>query len=465
MKLLLKSIFILSLVALASSLQAQSLRQAITSVDADLESALQELAQLREEIAAERIPLATEVEELEREVLSLNADLNREQRLRDNRDIGLQALEDEVESKQEEIEYIRGLLRDFVNTFNAQLTVSERQIYIDMIRDVDSAANDPEMSQKELFDMQMEIVNESADRMGSLIGGYTFDGVAVSTGGEIIDGKFAQLGPVTFFRSDDLNTVGITRAQTGNATEVINAQIAVADSFVPETIAAFIDGNSGSLPLDGTLGSALILEQNKDDFFSHIEKGGLVGYLILGLASIALLIAIYKIISIYSFRVPSGTFVLNLAEMVKAGQKDEALKKAKSFGGLAGEMFEEAVENSDQPRGLIEEYLSVKIIVARRKLESMLPFIAITAAAAPLMGLLGTVVGMIKTFQLITVFGTGDARQLSDGISEALVTTELGLFVAIPSLIIHGILNRMARTKWGQLEQDSIVFLNDIKED
>jgi biopolymer transport protein ExbB len=128
-------------------------------------------------------------------------------------------------------------------------------------------------------------------------------------------------------------------------------------------------------------------------------------------------------------------------------------------------MFEEAVANADQPRGLIEEYLSVKIIIARRKLESLLPFVAIIAAAAPLMGLLGTVVGMIKTFQLITVFGTGDARSLSSGISEALVTTELGLFVAIPSLIIHGILNRMARTKWGQLEQDSIVFLNDVKED
>jgi biopolymer transport protein ExbB len=81
------------------------------------------------------------------------------------------------------------------------------------------------------------------------------------------------------------------------------------------------------------------------------------------------------------------------------------------------------------------------------------------------MGLLGTVVGMIKTFQLITVFGTGDARSLSSGISEALVTTELGLFVAIPSLIVHGILNRMARTKWGQLEQDSIIFLNDVKDD
>ena len=79
----------------------------------------------------------------------------------------------------------------------------------------------------------------------------------------------------------------------------------------------------------------------------------------------------------------------------------------------------------------------------RPTLERFLPFLAITAAAAPLLGLLGTVIGMIKTFQLITIFGTGDAKSLSSGISEALVTTALGLSVAIPILILHGTQDRL----------------------
>jgi biopolymer transport protein ExbB len=87
---------------------------------------------------------------------------------------------------------------------------------------------------------------------------------------------------------------------------------------------------------------------------------------------------------------------------------------------------------------------------------------ALTAAAAPLLGLLGTVTGMIKTFTLITIFGTGDAKSLSSGISEALVTTELGLVVAIPSLILHGLLSRMAKQKIGDLEQISVSFINGI---
>ena len=68
----------------------------------------------------------------------------------------------------------------------------------------------------------------------------------------------------------------------------------------------------------------------------------------------------------------------------------------------------------------------------------------------------------IKTFNLITIFGTGDAKSLSSGISEALVTTELGLCVAIPSLILHGLLSRMARQKIGDMEQTAVGFVNGL---
>ena len=83
-------------------------------------------------------------------------------------------------------------------------------------------------------------------------------------------------------------------------------------------------------------------------------------------------------------------------------------------------------------------------------------------AIAPLLGLLGTVIGMINTFQLITIFGTGDAKSLSSGISEALMTTALGLIVAIPTLILHGGLSRLAKRKLGQLEEVSVAFLNGV---
>lgn len=447
----------------AVSLQGQSLNQAISSVRRDLDSALQELAQMRDQIADERIPLSQEVEALETEVIDKTAELSREQSLRDNRQLSLQQLQNEVDSKHEEIEYIGGLLRDFVRSFGAQIEVSEKQIYGDEIKNAEVAAVAGNLSQKELFETQMDIIAEALERLDNVVGGKTFEGEA-NYEGDIIPGKFALLGPTVYFRSDGNEVAGIARTQASSG-EVTEATIAVSPVFSYSEISEVIDSGNGFLPLDSRLGQAFAMEQSKDTVMERIEQGGVVGYVIIALGAVTLLIGLYKIFSITSFRVPSGSFVLDLAEMVKRGEKEQAADKAKSFGGLSGEMFLEAVENSDQPRSLIEEYLSVKIIVARRKLEGMLPFVAIIAAAAPLMGLLGTVVGMIKTFKLITVFGTGDARSLSSGISEALVTTQLGLCVAIPSLIIHGILNRMARTKWGQLEQDSIVFLNDVKED
>jgi biopolymer transport protein ExbB len=93
----------------------------------------------------------------------------------------------------------------------------------------------------------------------------------------------------------------------------------------------------------------------------------------------------------------------------------------------------------------------------------LLAFIGTTAAVSPLLGLLGTVTGMITTFELITIFGTGDARNLSSGISEALVTTEFGLIVAIPALILHAILSRKANSLLGTMEQQAIAFTNGLK--
>ena len=445
-------------------MHAQSLNEAVRSVDEDLAAALKELATMREEIANERNPLVRELEALETEVNNKSSELARQQNIRDNRQIGIQALQKEVDSKQSEIEYIGGLLRDFVRSFNAQINVSEKQLYGEQISNTENASLAGNTSQKELFDLQMEVVETSLDRLSKAIGGYTYDGKAMVNGVKV-PGRFAYLGPTVYFRSDDRVAAGFASAGDAATGESENATIVSSKTFDVTAISDMIDNQSGTLPLDATLGGAIQVERTDETTWEHIQKGGFVGMMIIALGGVTLLIGIFKVVSISSFRVPSGTFVLDLAEMVKRGDRDGAISKAKSFGGLPGDMFQEAIENCDQPRNLIEEYLSVKIIIARRKLESLLPFVAIIAAAAPLMGLLGTVVGMIKTFKLITVFGTGDARSLSSGISEALVTTELGLFVAIPSLIVHGILNRMARTKWGQLEQDSIVFLNDVTED
>ena len=98
-------------------------------------------------------------------------------------------------------------------------------------------------------------------------------------------------------------------------------------------------------------------------------------------------------------------------------------------------------------------------------IERGLPVLAILAAIAPLLGLLGTVTGMIETFQSITLFGTGDPKLMSGGISQALVTTELGLAVAIPVLLIHSSLSSKSNRLVQVLDEESAAIVARLAEE
>jgi biopolymer transport protein ExbB len=117
------------------------------------------------------------------------------------------------------------------------------------------------------------------------------------------------------------------------------------------------------------------------------------------------------------------------------------------------------LRNLDQPRAILEERLESLLLANRMQLERRLPLLAVIATAAPLLGLRGTVVGMVRTFSLITVFGTGNASKLSSGISEVLVATELGLAVAIPTLVIHGFLASRAHKSLALQERHALEFM------
>ena len=112
---------------------------------------------------------------------------------------------------------------------------------------------------------------------------------------------------------------------------------------------------------------------------------------------------------------------------------------------------------------VVEEIIYEQMIDVQSKLQKWLPFIAVTAAIAPLLGLLGTVSGMISTFSALSVVGTGDPKLLSGGISEALVTTLFGLVVAIPALILHSLLSRRSQGIIQTTEKIGLTVVNCIR--
>ena len=155
--------------------------------------------------------------------------------------------------------------------------------------------------------------------------------------------------------------------------------------------------------------------------------------------------------------------IRKVLQQVQNNQSKEALARLEKIRHPAGAVLQRAIRMSSSSAEDVEEALYEEYLKAMPPLERGLPLIAIASATAPLLGLLGTVTGMIHTFSLINIFGTGDAKSLSSGIAEALVTTEFGLIVAIPALILHALLSRKVSGIRTATEMASIAYVNGLK--
>lgn len=441
-----------------SLIGATTLDSASDKAKADLTQSLNELAGLRTDIAKTKVPLINNVAELESDVRQKQNKVDRLLRLRDNNDMGLNRLRDQVKALKEQNDYAASLLDEFVRTFETRIDFSETQLYKESIQEARLILDDSDADQAERFQKQLDVISVALNRLDKLVGGYTYEGLALVPSGDIIEGKFSAFGPSVYFNAKDSSVQGIAVTRL-NAAE---AAIAFPGGNYEKGLINFIENGEGTIPVDITLGKALKIVEGNDTFFEHLAKGGSVGSVIIALGIACLIIGGFKAYEITGFKTPSRDKVQKVIQSIENGNTSEARTVASQIEGAGGDLLTTAVDNHSTKRANLEEILYEKILSAQPALERFLPFMALTAAAAPLLGLLGTVTGMIKTFTLITIFGTGDAKSLSSGISEALVTTELGLVVAIPSLILHGLLSRMAKQKIGDLEQISVSFINGI---
>jgi biopolymer transport protein ExbB len=189
-------------------------------------------------------------------------------------------------------------------------------------------------------------------------------------------------------------------------------------------------GESVAFGIDVTRGGILALLVESPTIKDRIEQGGIVGYCIIALGLIGLLIAVMRWLA------------LSTADRkVKAQLKRETASTDNPLGRVLA-----AYESN---RGADTETIELKLSEAALKempnLTKGLLFIKVVSAVAPLMGLLGTVTGMIKTFQVITLYGAGDPKMMAGGISQALMTTVLGLVVAIPMVLLHTVVSGKSR--------------------
>ncbi len=190
------------------------------------------------------------------------------------------------------------------------------------------------------------------------------------------------------------------------------------------------DGGAVSFGVDVTKGGILGLLVESPTIKDRIEQGGIVGYCIIALGIIGLIIALLRWVAL-----------TNDSRKVTAQLKRDTASTDNPLGRVLAAYESNKAADTDT----IELKLSEAALKEMPGLTKGLLFIKVVAAVAPLMGLLGTVTGMIKTFQVITLYGAGDPKMMAGGISQALMTTVLGLVVAIPMVLLHTVVSGQSR--------------------
>ena len=427
-------------------------------MDARLSGALDELASERARIARERLPLSSEVAKLEAQVADLRRTRERLRQADDTSTLDLETLRRQVDSLREQDDFIASRLAEFVRDFEGRLSIAETPVYERRTSAAKLAGKNVDLDAEGKRETQLVVVRAALERLREQLGGQVFEGEALSPDNVLTTGRFIAFGPTVFFVSEDGAVAGLVENQLNAADPVVVAL----PSGLSDSFAQIAATGAGAVPLDPTLGRALKVEKARKSLGQYIADGGVVGYVIIALGLVAIALTGFKALEILRFPVAPISAVDEILDELARGSQAAAMKRAAEVPGVSGEILTTGARHASESRAVLEEFLFEPILRVRPRIERFLPFLSITAAAAPLLGLLGTVIGMINTFQLITIFGTGDAKSLSSGISEALMTTALGLIVAIPTLILHGALSRMAKRKLGLLEELTVAFLNGL---
>ena len=390
----------------AQTEQNKAREQEFISMRSEQDRILRETAQLRDNMLKESERLETQFEENEFKIADLNGTL-------DNR----------LGSLKELFGVLQQVAGDTKNKFYNSVVSAQipgrSQFLDDMAQSMGSSSKLASIEEIERvwFELQREMTEAGK------VTRFTTD--VVEAGGAKVNKEVVRVGPFALVSDGQfLDYNGVT----GTVAELVRQP--------PERYgesAAALQASSGELVkfgLDPTGGSILGLLVQAPNLKERVEQGGLVGYIILVVGAIGLLLAFERFIT------------LSLTRMKVNGQlKSKDVKDNNPLGRVL--KVRDAYPKADTEA--LELHLTEAILGELPKLQRNLTVIKIISVVAPLAGLLGTVTGMINTFQAITLFGTGDPKLMAGGISQALVTTVLGLVVAIPTTLLYALLNTQSK--------------------
>ena len=402
---------------------AASSDDAKQSILSDIKTAQRTLNKTQNSISKEQATLAKQIFTKQQSLSKLREQAAVNRRLADENTLSLDQLQTRLDTWQQQQQYQLNLLSRFVrqNTSNS------------------ASSNESTNNQNELLSRVISQINNQEQ---ALYPQFKKQSVVLSNG-ELSQANTLQVGPVAWFSTQTPKLMGLLNLDDeSNALKVALVQSTSDDNPLDNTLKQNGVGST-LLTFDPSLTHLVTSQAQQESPLEHLEKGGLWAIPIILFACFALTIALLKAAQLLRLSKIKMHSQMQLQQFFKAENSSE-------FAGMQQQLFNLTLQSE---KGQVrDDQLFNQLIHDKHKLDNFIGAIAVTAAVAPLLGLLGTVSGMIETFKMMTLFGSGDPEVVSGGIAQALITTELGLVVAIPALVLNALLSRKAKAYYSQLE-------------
>jgi len=439
---------------------AQDIREAARRAAADKAAAEQQSQEAEQRILNDRATLSAEVVRLEAQQRELEVAIARLEREDSAGQVRLQSLEAEWSESELEFREISGNVRLAARDLQAAL----QQSPLTGLRPDRLDAIDPILRKGYFPDIDDITAMVDALFEEATLGGQVavYDIPFVGRDGDDVTGRVLILGRFTAVYEQD-GEVGFLRYAP-------ESRQFFALSVLPRggegrTLRKYLAGESESMIVDMSGGAALRQVTQQQSFTDQLRAGGPLVWPIALIALVALGLVLYKIWFLNKVGKSADRSMSEVNRLAGEGNWDECealVRRDKDTNSPVNHVIEAGLRSRHEDREILDSVLTEAILREMPRLERGLSTLAIFGAVAPLLGLLGTVTGMIDTFRVITLYGTSDPKLMSGGISVALITTELGLVVAIPIMLLHTFLSRRVDGIVGDMEEKAVGLSNII---
>jgi len=439
----------------SQAMAAESWAQVAGQIETDQAKDMQAAAETEKLVQMDRETIQKELNSLKAQEKSEDIELNKLKKEFENLLKTEEQLTTDLAAEQDEIEAVQGTVRAAAREASTIIRDNpitpefpEESAFLNHLLELTRFPSLEEIQQLiQLFFEQAKASGTIVRRTGDFVGP---DGTNVT--GEIIRiGRFT-----TYYRLSD-GTVGFLKPESSG--ERLIAVTGDIPRSIIKSVAAYFNNESAIAPVDPSGGAAFAQITAQDDLVDKFEKGGPLMWPILIVGIVAILIGLERVVVLMTKGRASDKIMERIKEMATQGLWTEAREFCTSKGNIPTcSMLDGVMEHIGATQEVLENALQEAILRQLPRLERFLPTLAVLAVISPLLGLLGTVTGMINTFQVITQVGTGDPRMMSGGISEALLTTQFGLITAVPIMLLHHLLERQVAKITGDMEVKGTSF-------